>query len=99
MPFGNGTCNSTAAEYALSDQLKDAWTAMAAKGNPATAGLDWPSYDSCQGKGVFVQDTAVVAKLDFDECAFWGQVWAKLSGQDLPYLVKAASCTGKDGGS
>ncbi len=60
---------------------------MAADGSPATKSLKWPRYDRCDQKGVFLLDKAEIAKLDFEECPFWGKVWMKLAGEDLPHLA------------
>ena len=36
LPWGNGTCNLTETEHALSAAMTASWTAMAATGNPST---------------------------------------------------------------
>ncbi|KAF3024331.1 hypothetical protein E8E14_013972 [Neopestalotiopsis sp. 37M] len=84
-PFGNGSCNATAAESALSDTLTAAWTAMAARGSPVTTEQSWPLFDGCQTRGIWIQDAAEVAQLDFSECAFWDAVFAGLGGVDVSW--------------
>ena len=86
LPFNDVHCNSTPAEYGMSSQLRAAWTAMAARGNPTSDSLDWPRFISRQGRGVFVQDSAYASKLDFEECTFWAKMWNTIAGEDLLFI-------------
>jgi hypothetical protein len=77
LPLPNGTCNSTAGEYALSSTLINAWTGMAENGNPSAggAGLKWPLWTGNQSLGLVVgNETAGIAEVDYSPCAFWDGV-------------------------
>lgn len=87
MPFNNGTCNSTVQEYHLSEQMRRAWTGMAARGQPGTPELDWPQLDACQTNGMLFENSSSLTSLDFGSCDFWISVWLKWAGQDLPYVL------------
>ena len=84
MPLGQGDCNATIAEHKISNQLKNAWTAMAESGRPTTKALQWPEWDSCKRKGILVEGKVVEAKLDFQECGFWGDIWQEYAGFKFP---------------
>ena len=98
MPLGNGTCNATKAEYALSDQMRASWTAMATKQNPSVDGLTWPKFSSCDDKGVNYNDVASVGTVDYGECAFWGAIWNDMAGAKLDWLGKS-ECSNSTSGS
>ncbi|KAI4595673.1 hypothetical protein KJ359_006662 [Pestalotiopsis sp. 9143b] len=87
-PWGNGTCNATAAEFALCDSMTAAWTAMAAHGDPSTEEQSWPRFDACQTRGIWIQDAAEVTQLDFSECHFWDEVFADLGGVNVSWPDK-----------
>ena len=94
MPFNLGKCNSTETEYLMGDQLRSSWIAMAATGNPSSSLLNWPQYDLCDQKGVWVQDKAHGTTFtDLGQCAFWGNLWQTLQGETLPYLSGNDNCT------
>lgn len=80
-PFGNGTCNATSTEHEISKSLIAAWTAIAAKGDPSTAHLQWPRFDVNESRGLYVgSEITPSAVMDFTECEFWDVVWARLGG-------------------
>ena len=81
---GNGTCNATANEVGISKTLTGAWTALAAADEPSTLRQSWPPFNNCQTQGLFIQDSAQVATLDFSECEFWDQIWASYGGVAFP---------------
>ncbi|KAK7426657.1 hypothetical protein QQZ08_006835 [Neonectria magnoliae] len=87
-PWGNGTANATSAERAISRTLVEAWTAVAAKGNPSTKSQPWPKFDECNVKGLYVKEDCEVTPLDFSECQFWDAIWAELGGLRFYKLQK-----------
>lgn len=87
-PWGNGTYNATSAERAISRTLVEAWTAVAAKGNPSTKNQAWPRFDECEVKGLYVEEDCKIKALDFSECQFWDAIWAELGGFNVPWPSK-----------
>lgn len=74
----NGTCNSTSAEWNLSDQMMDLWTARAENAKPSTKGITWPQFQN-QGKnysipGLEFGASAAVSAIDYSACELWVQV-------------------------
>lgn len=98
-PWGNGTANGTTVEREISRTLIEAWTAMAAKGNPSTKRQDWPRFDKCQDKGLYIQDGFNATSLDFSECQFWDAIWAKLGGYNVPWPSKRECPSNSTGSS
>lgn len=75
IPAPDGSCNSTSAEVAISSVLINAWTAMAAKGNPSTGGFYWPAYgNSSSSLGINIVNSTTVGVVDYSHCALWDQV-------------------------
>ena len=95
MPLGNGSCNATSAEHALSKTMRASWTAMA-NGDPSTSGLKWPRYNTCDSKGVVFGDEAKVETIGNSECQFWGEVWKDITGSNIPFLGEKPSCSGNN---
>lgn len=79
-PFGNGTCQATSAERKISQIIIEAWTAMAAEGNPATMQQKWPEFSEGSHQGLRIENGTFLTQLDFSECQFWDQVWAQKGG-------------------
>ncbi|KXH49828.1 hypothetical protein CSIM01_03965 [Colletotrichum simmondsii] len=79
-PFGNGTCQATLAERKISHTIIEAWTAMAAEGNPATMQQQWPGFSEGSHQGLRIENGTFVTQLNFSECQFWDQVWAEKGG-------------------
>ncbi|KAK2599035.1 hypothetical protein QQS21_005502 [Conoideocrella luteorostrata] len=83
-PWGNGSCNATATEHGISASMVAAWTAMAAKGDPSTSKLQWPSFAANDTRGLDIgQDGVGVGAIDYSECNFWDGIWAKLGGVNI----------------
>lgn len=95
MPYGVGNCSLSAAEKDVSKKVKAAWTAMAAHGSPVTKEQAWSKFNACDNNGLHVtkDNTLVVEKLDFDECAFWDEIIEQLGGVHVPRPGKG-SCKG-----
>lgn len=72
---GNGTCNFTTAEVAISESLIAAWTAMATTGNPSVpGGLQWPQWNNSTSMGVNIVDATTVGTVDYSQCQFWDMI-------------------------
>lgn len=90
-PFGNGTCNATSPEYALSTSLQALWTSMARSSDPGVgSNFSWPTFDSCSGQGLYVENDLSIRPLDFSECEFWDEIWETQGGVKL---ADVAGCT------
>ncbi|ETS85710.1 hypothetical protein PFICI_03735 [Pestalotiopsis fici W106-1] len=98
-PWGNGSCNATAAEFALSHALTAAWTAMAVRGNPSVEGQSWPLFDACQTRGLWFQESGETTQLDFSECEFWDEVFADLGGVNMSWPDANCAANSTTGGS
>jgi para-nitrobenzyl esterase len=79
-PFGNGTCQASAQDRSISSAMIAAWTSLAESGNPGTHQVKWPRFNDCSRQGVYIEESIATAELDFDECEFWGQIWASMGG-------------------
>ncbi|KAH8684052.1 Carboxylesterase [Ilyonectria robusta] len=98
-PWGNGTANGTTVEREMSRTLIEAWTAMAAKGNPSTVRQHWPRFGKCQDTGLYIQDGFKSTSLDFTECQFWDAIWAKLGAYNVPWPSKTECPSNSTGSS
>jgi carboxylesterase type B len=79
--ISNGTCTSTPAEFAISENLIAAWTAMAVSGNPSAGNLQWPQWDNSSSNGVIIgANSTTVGKIDYSFCEFWDPVIATYLG-------------------
>lgn len=80
-PWGNGSCNATGTEHGLSRSMMEAWTAMAANGNPSTKEISWPRFAANETRGVTIgQDQTSDGRIDFTECDLWDEIWAGFGG-------------------
>jgi len=72
---GNGTCNFTTEEVAISESLIAAWTAMATTGNPSVSGgLQWPQWNNSTSMGVNIVNATTVGTVDYSQCQFWDTI-------------------------
>lgn len=92
-PFGQGNCSFSESDRAVSSTLISAWTSMAARASPSTLKRNWPRFDSCNGRGLYIGDEISAKTLDFDECAFWDEIWADMGGRRVPLPDKNACST------
>ncbi|KGO67790.1 Carboxylesterase, type B [Penicillium italicum] len=93
----NETCNSTAAEWHLGDQIMSLWTAMAEDAEPSTKEIDWPRFQT-QGKnlstpGLIFENSTVSGTIDYTGCDLWIQVNAMLSGSNATASVTPTKVT------
>jgi carboxylesterase type B len=97
--FGNavnqqgGSCNFSAAERVISEELIAAWSAMASTGNPSVPGAwQWPQWNNNTSKGVNIVNASSVGVVDYSRCAFWDMI-------DNTYLNFTSSSTNTTSGS
>jgi carboxylesterase type B len=75
LPLGEGNCSFTADEYAISESLISAYSAMASTGNPSVqGGIQWPQWKKNTSQGVNIVNTTGVSTLDYSQCAFWDMI-------------------------
>ncbi|KAI5459593.1 putative carboxylesterase [Mariannaea sp. PMI_226] len=87
LPIGNSSCSMTTEEKSLSHYLVDAWTNMAAHGEPKG---DWPQYkNDKESQGINIGSAAndssatpVPGYVNYTGCAFWDQVNQMLEAQE-----------------
>lgn len=80
--IGNRTCNSTSAEYHLSGQMMNAWSAMAENADPSTKDISWPPFHSARNlsaPGLIFGNSSVPGMIDFTGCDLWTRINAVLS--------------------
>ncbi|KAH8429769.1 uncharacterized protein LDX57_007441 [Aspergillus melleus] len=81
--LAGGDCNPTSAEYAPSEQMMDAWTAMAENADPSTKEISWPKFKPSKNlsvtPGVIIDKTSVPGTIDFKGCELWTKVNSILS--------------------
>jgi len=94
-PLPNGNCSFNAAEKAISAQLIEAWTAMAASGAPNTSDVQWPLFTVNGTQGVNVNATGVfVGAVDYSVCE---QLWNKIDAGILQSALNGTAngtCSG-----
>lgn len=91
---GNGTCNFTTQEVALSETLIAAWTAMASTANPSVqGGLQWPQWNNTASLGVTIFNATSVGPVDYSQCAFWDMI----DNSYLNFTVLGSSVNGTSG--
>ncbi|CRG88266.1 alpha-esterase [Talaromyces islandicus] len=82
----NGTCNSTASEYALSTQMRSLWTAMADQADPSTDEINWPRFQTTAKNlttpGLIFGKSAAPGIVDYTGCELWSEVNAILSASN-----------------
>lgn len=74
---GRNSCNSTAAEYHLSNQMVSLWTAMADNAAPSTDSIQWPRFQPSKNgtsPGLFFTNSTVPGTIDFSACQLWDKV-------------------------
>lgn len=87
-PFGSGTCNSTASEKELSNQMRSLWTAMAENASPSTSAISWPEF-STQGTDAYVPpgltfaNSTASGNVDYTICETWLKVFNYLEYGNL----------------
>ncbi|KAJ5316489.1 alpha/beta-hydrolase [Penicillium antarcticum] len=82
----NGTCNSTSAEYSLSRQMMNAWSAMAENAVPSTKDISWPQFASAKNlstPGMIFGKSSVPGMIDYSVCDVWTEVNAILSAGNV----------------
>lgn len=95
-PWGNGSCNATEHDRAISGSMVAAWTAMAEQGDPSTKALQWPRFSANNTQGADIgQDNMGVGSIDYSECDFWDGIWASYGGVN----ISAASVGNSNNGS
>ncbi|PLB50894.1 alpha/beta-hydrolase [Aspergillus steynii IBT 23096] len=97
--LSNGaSCNSTSAEYRLSEQMMDAWTAMAANADPSTRDFAWPQFEPSKNlsaaPGVTFENTSTAGKIDFFGCELWSRVNAILAADNSTSTGASPSASG-----
>jgi carboxylesterase type B len=75
LPFGNGGCDLTEPEVALSKYVQEAWTRMADIGKP---GANWPDFTGGETQGVIFNEIPVIGTVDFSMCEFWDEIASSL---------------------
>lgn len=76
LPLPNGTCNLTAQDHSISEDLIYAWTSMAANGNPALPeSLQWPGYNPSTSFGLIIGETVTTGPIDYSICPFWDKIY------------------------
>ncbi|KAF8856038.1 alpha/beta-hydrolase [Acephala macrosclerotiorum] len=71
LPLPNGTCNFTLVEHGISKALVEAWTSIAATGNPSTSSLEWPVWNGTASLGVNILNSTTVGVVNYTTCEFW----------------------------
>ncbi|KAH8694181.1 Carboxylesterase [Talaromyces proteolyticus] len=99
----NGTCNSTATEYQLSEQIMDLWTAVAENADPSTDAIQWPRFQTAKNlstPGLIFGESAVSGTVDYTGCDLWDQINASMmssnataTGTPTPSSPTASSTT------
>lgn len=75
LPAPDGGCNSPAHDVAISSVLMNAWTAMAAKGDPSTDELNWPAYsNSSSSLGINIVNSTLAGVVDYSHCVLWDKI-------------------------
>ena len=73
LPLPNGTCNQTSQENEISQTLTDAWTSMAAHGNPGNVGgASWPTFSLQNTQGLLVDNGTKIGSIDYTLC---DEIW------------------------
>ncbi|KAH8895542.1 alpha/beta-hydrolase [Thozetella sp. PMI_491] len=75
LPFGDGDCDLTESEGALSKYIQAAWTKMAGTGKP---GANWPEFTGGETEGVIFNETPIFGTVDYSMCKFWDEIAARL---------------------
>lgn len=84
-PLPNGTCNATAEEYELSQEMMSLWTAMAENANPSTDSIAWPRFTATKNfttPGLIFEDSARSGTIDYSACELWSEVYKMLGSSN-----------------
>jgi carboxylesterase type B len=69
-----GSCNSTDAEYAISNFMIQAWTSMAAIGRPSSDNASWPEYNNASSPSIIFTNSTGLGAINYTTCAVWDPV-------------------------
>ncbi|KAJ5980436.1 hypothetical protein N7481_007734 [Penicillium waksmanii] len=95
---GRDSCNSTAAEYHLSNQMVSLWQAMAENAAPSTDAIKWPRFQPSKNgttPGLFFANSIGPGTIDFSACQLWDKVNTVLSATTNSTSSESASGTAK----
>jgi carboxylesterase type B len=73
LPRPDGNCSFTKVEDAISDFMVEAWTSMAANGQPGN-GSQWPAWTPSKSEGITINNVVDIGPLDYKVCDFWDQI-------------------------
>lgn len=89
LPRPGGSCNFTKAEVTISKFMLEAWTSMAASGQPADSNV-WPAWNAKDSKGITIDDSVTVISLNYSECEFWDKIQAGVLKLDTSLAANAS---------
>jgi carboxylesterase type B len=73
LPRPDGNCSFTKVEDAISDFMVEAWTSMAANGQPGN-GSQWPAWTPSKSEGITINNVVDIGPLDYKACDFWDHI-------------------------
>jgi hypothetical protein len=70
-PLPNGTRNFNPTEQAIRQAMVEAWTSLAARGDPSSYGMEWPLWNATQSLSINIVNGTSVGFVNYTTCEFW----------------------------
>ncbi|KAJ5472740.1 hypothetical protein N7530_006741 [Penicillium desertorum] len=87
----------TSAEWRLSGQIMDLWTAMAENAEPSTKEIEWPRFQhgkNLSTPGLIFENLTVSGTINYTRCDLWIQVNRMLAASNVTATGTQAKVNG-----